>query len=156
MTQDVQALIARTQAEYGHCIDDGRLEDWPGFFDESCVYVVTTAQNYREGLPAGVIYADSQGMLIDRISALRQANIYEQQNYRHIFGQPHILSETDGEAHSDTSFLVIRVMREGATDIFATGRYIDHWRIAAGTAKLAERIVVCDSSRFDTLLAIPL
>ena len=36
-------------------------------------------------------------------------------------------------------------------------RYLDLWRSdAAGAPKLAERIVVCDSSRIDTLLALPL
>jgi anthranilate 1,2-dioxygenase small subunit len=157
MSQDTYRLISQTQAEYGRCIDDGRLEDWPGFFvDEGCVYKVTTMQNHRDGLPAGLIYADSHGMLLDRVSALRQANIYEQQNYRHFFGQPAILSDADGEATTDTSFLVVRIMRDGKTDLFASGRYLDRWRVTGDTAKLAERIVVCDSSRIDTLLALPL
>ena len=48
-------------------------------------------------------------------------------------------------------------MRDGTTDIFATGRYLDVYSLQAeDTPKLVERIVVCDSSRFDTLLALPL
>jgi len=153
---DIYRLISHTQAEYGRCIDEGRLEQWPSFFADECLYKVTTMQNHREGLAAGLIYADSHGMLVDRITALREANIYEQQHYRHIFGQPAILSETNGEAETDTSFLVVRIMRDGTSDLFASGRYLDRWRLTTDTAKLTERIVVCDSSRIDTLLALPL
>ena len=42
------------------------------------------------------------------------------------------------------------------TDIFATGRYLDLYRIEDGKARLNERTVVCDSSRIDTLMALPL
>jgi hypothetical protein len=49
-------------------------------------------------------------------------------------------------------------MRNGQTDFFATGLYVDVDRIRdeAGRLRFAVRHVVCDSSRFDTLLAIPL
>jgi anthranilate 1,2-dioxygenase small subunit len=40
--------------------------------------------------------------------------------------------------------------------VYATGRYIDLYRLKDGAPRLRERIVVCDSSRFDTLLALPL
>jgi anthranilate 1,2-dioxygenase small subunit len=150
-------LIARAQAAYARCVDEGRLEEWPGFFiEENCHYKVTTARNHRQGLEAGMMWADSRGMLIDRISSLREANIYEPHTYRHILGQPLIVSEEGNCVRSETSFLVIRVTSDGPTDIFATGRYLDKYRLAGETAKLMERVVVCDSSRIDTLLAIPL
>ena len=47
-------------------------------------------------------------------------------------------------------------MRDGTMDLFATGRYLDALMDDAGALHLRERIVVCDSGRFDTLLAIPL
>jgi anthranilate 1,2-dioxygenase small subunit len=57
---------------------------------------------------------------------------------------------------SETSFLVVRIMRDGTTDVYATGLYLDTYAMGAPLPKLIERIVVCDSSRFDTLLALPL
>jgi hypothetical protein len=47
-------------------------------------------------------------------------------------------------------------MRDGRMDLFAAGVYLDRVRDEDGVLRFAERIVVCDSSRFDTLLAIPL
>ena len=156
MARDPFRLIARAQAEYARCIDDDRLEAWPDFFVESCVYKITTAENLREGLEAGIIFANSRDMLRDRVSALREANIYERQSYRHILGQPFILSDDGATVRSDTSFLVVRIVQDGDTVIYATGRYLDVYAIDGDIAKLNERIVVCDSARIDTLLAIPL
>lgn len=156
MSNDVYQMIARAQAEYARCIDDDRLEEWPNHFHGTCVYKITTAANYRDGLEAGIIFANSRGMLTDRVSALREANIYERQSYRHIIGQPSILSEDNGEVRSETPFLVARILQDGDTDIFATGRYLDLYKLEDGEAQLNERTVVCDSSRIDTLLALPL
>ncbi len=156
MTENVHQMIARAQADYARCIDDDRLEEWPDHFHGRCVYKVTTAANYREGLDVGLIFANSRGMLADRVSALREANIYERQSYRHILGQPSILSEQNGEVRSETPFLVARILQDGDTDIFASGRYIDLYKVEDGQVKLNERTVVCDSSRIDTLLALPL
>jgi anthranilate 1,2-dioxygenase small subunit len=156
MTGNVYQMIARAQADYARCIDDDRLEQWPDHFHGACIYKITTAANHREGLEGGIIFANSKGMLRDRVSALREANIYERQSYRHILGQPSITEESGDEVRSETSFLVARIVQDGDTDIFATGRYLDRYKIEGGEVRLNERIVVCDSSRIDTLMALPL
>jgi hypothetical protein len=94
-------------------------------------------------------------MLQDRVTALRTANIYERQSYRHIVGLPVIgANPADGIA-AETPFLVARIMRDGRTDLFVTGVYLDKIRDEAGSLRFVERLVVCDSGHFDTLLAIP-
>jgi len=148
--------VAELNAAYAATIDADRLEAWPDFFDEDCLYKITSAENYKRGYSAGIVYADSRAMLRDRVTALRTANIFERQSYRHIVGLP-VLGATaaDGIA-AETPFLVVRIMRDGRTDLFATGVYIDRIHDEGGNLRFAERIVVCDSSHFDTLLAIPL
>ena len=155
MGADPSALV-QLNADYARAIDDDRLEAWPAFFTDPCIYKITSADNHRRGWPAGLVYADSRGMLADRVAALREANIYERQSYRHIVGLPAILAETDDGARVETPFLVVRIMRDGAMDIFATGRYLDLVVEVGDALRLRERIVVCDNSRFDTLLALPL
>lgn len=152
----VQPALAQLNAEYARAIDDDRLEEWPEFFIDACVYSITSVDNYRRSLPVGLMYADSKGMLQDRVTALRQANIYERQAYRHLVGLPAILGEGDGGVRVETPFLVVRIMRDGRMDLFATGRYVDVVVEVAGALRFRERVVVCDSSRVDTLLAIPL
>ena len=152
---DAFSLVQNLLVRYARCLDSDRLEEWPEFFAEQCVYRVTSAENYDLGLPVGLIYADSKGMLKDRVASLREANVYEEQRYRHLLGAPLVLKEEDGVIEAETSFLVVRVMRDGQTILFASGRYIDKVRVQSAPV-FAEKIVVCDSSRIDTLLAIPL
>jgi 3-phenylpropionate/cinnamic acid dioxygenase small subunit len=145
--------LAELNAVYAATIDQDRLEAWPDFFADDCLYKITSAENHKRGYAAGIVYADSRAMLRDRVTALRTANIYERQSYRHIVGLP--LIGSDGTT-AETPFLVARIMRDGRTDVFATGVYLDVLTDDAGALRFAQRIVVCDSSHFDTLLAIPL
>ena len=143
-------------ADYAGCIDDDMLEQWPAFFTEKCLYKITTSENYRSGLMAGLVYADSQRMLSDRVTALREANVYERQRYRHVIGMPRMTRHDEQSVLAETPFLVARIMRGGRTDLFASGKYVDRvTRDDGGVVKLAQRIVVCDSDSFDTLVAIP-
>ena len=151
---DMLFRLSALNAAYAAAIDADRLEDWPGFFTEKCLYKVTSADNQAKGYAAGIIYADSQAMLRDRVQSLRVANIYERQRYRHIVGMPSLGVEP---GTSETSFVVVRTMRDGTMALFAAGVYLDKTVTDAdGALRYAERIVVCDSGRFDTLVAIPL
>ena len=88
MSAEMLARVAALNADYAAAIDDDRLEDWPDFFEHDCLYKITSADNLRDGNEAGIVYADSRSMLSDRVLALRRANIYERQTYRHIVGTP--------------------------------------------------------------------
>jgi 3-phenylpropionate/cinnamic acid dioxygenase small subunit len=154
---DLLFRLARLNAGYAAAIDADRLEDWPGFFQERCLYKITTAGNHRRAYAAGIVYADSRAMLADRVTALRRANIYERQSYRHIIGMPCVTTATAEEVAAETPFVVVRAMRDGRIDLFAAGVYRDRVHHEADDMLLfRERLVVCDNERFDTLLAIPL
>ena len=146
------ADVLAFNADYAAAIDDDRLEAWPDFFIGDCLYKITSADNVRDGNEAGIVYADSRAMLADRVLALRKANIYERQTYRHILGTPRLT----GPYSAETPFLVVRTMRSGQMDLFAAGRYLDRFDETDGSVRLRQRVVVCDSSHFDTLVAIPL
>jgi anthranilate 1,2-dioxygenase small subunit len=150
----LQYAVERLQARYAAAIDDDRLEEWPGFFTADCRYQIISRENHDRKLPIGVVFANSRNMLADRVTALREANIYEPQHYRHILSPSLVLASDGAMVTAQTNFAVIRIMHDGATMMFATGRYLD--RIALADMLFAEKIVVCDSRRVDTLLAIPL
>ena len=148
--------ISDFQADYIRCIDHDELERWPDYFVADCHYSVTTAANQHDGLAAGLIWANNQAMLHDRISALRNANIYERQAYRHIISQASISTPSTIGIPAETPFLVVRIMHDGVTHLFVTGVYQDVFVETEAGLRLKSRIVVLDSSRLDTLLAIPL
>jgi 3-phenylpropionate/cinnamic acid dioxygenase small subunit len=151
------ARIADLNARYADAIDADRLEAWPDFFLSDGRYRITTAENIAQGLPLSIMYAASQAMLRDRVTALREANVYEGQRYRHVLGTPLIAAIAADGLQARTSFMVARVMRTGDTVLFATGCYEDRIVLdAPGGARFAEKTVLLDSRQIDTLLAIPL
>jgi anthranilate 1,2-dioxygenase small subunit/terephthalate 1,2-dioxygenase oxygenase component beta subunit len=152
---DLLALCA-FNASYANAIDSDALEQWPAFFTEACTYRVTNVENEQEGLPSGIVYADSRAMLEDRIAALREANIYERHRYRHLLGIPLVESASNDGAVARTPFMVARIMATGETMLFATGEYQDRFVMEGGKLLLAERVAVCDSTVTDTLMALPL
>ena len=158
MLAELQSEIPSLNARYAQAIDDNRLDEWPGFFTDAARYVVTTAENFEQRFPLGMIYATSRAMLQDRVRSLREANIYESQRYRHIVGLPLLEPREDVATRACTSFIVVRVMHSGETIVYATGCYRDVIVMDAsdGVLRFAERIVVLDSRQIDTLLALPL
>ncbi|HXP03416.1 MAG TPA: aromatic-ring-hydroxylating dioxygenase subunit beta [Stellaceae bacterium] len=142
--------------DYAHCLDDDRLEEWPDFFVEDCYYRITTAENFEAGLPLGLVYLTSRAMLVDRVMALRKANIYEPQRYRHLISAIKIQGEANGALDVVANFLVVRTMQDGAMSLFAAGRYVDRLVREGESWKFARKEVVLDSRQIDTLLAMPL
>ena len=155
------AVVRRLELEqlytdYVLCLDSDELEHWPDFFTEDCFYRVTSAENYEAGMPLGLIHATSRNMLKDRVSALREANIYEPQRYRHLVSSIKIVGEHGDALDLMANFLVVRTMQEGDMILFAAGRYVDQVKLTDGVWKFARKDVVLDSRQIDTLLAIPL
>lgn len=153
---ETQLAVERLLACYVASIDEDRLEEWPDYFTEHCRYQIISAESHRQNLPIGFFYADSQAMLRDRVTALRQVNVYEPQRYRHVISSILLSEAAAGIVTAQSNYMVVRIMHDGASMLFSTGRYLDRISFESGEPLFLEKIVVCDSSRIDTLLAIPL
>ena len=150
--QGIHDLIAA----YAECIDDDRLGEWPDFFVENCRYLITSREAHAAGYRHGIVYAASRGMLEDRVLALRRANIFEPHRYRHIIGPTRIGGIAEGVAEVRSNFIAVRIMHDGETSLFASGRYLDRIDVSAAPNRFLERLVILDSQKIDTLLVIPL
>jgi anthranilate 1,2-dioxygenase small subunit len=153
---ELRLRVEALMTDYVQCIDDDRLEEWPQFFVETGRYRVRTRENHERGLPMNLIYCDGRGMLRDRVSALRKANIFEPHVYCHMVGAVKLLESANGEHRGRSNFTVTRTMAEGDMSIFACGRYLDRIVEDGGALRFLERTVVLDSRRIDTLLVIPI
>jgi anthranilate 1,2-dioxygenase small subunit len=148
--------IENLLADYADCIDDDRLEAWPDFFVDDCRYLITDRESHQAGLRHGVIYCASRGMLMDRITAMRRVLVYEPHRYRHILAPARIGKVENGVAEARSNFLAVRIMHDGETSLFATGRYLDRIDVSRSPFRFIERLVILDSQKIDTLLVIPL
>lgn len=153
---EARDIIAGLVAEYGHAIDNDELERWPQFFTERCRYQIIPRAEYLEGRRIGIWFCDNRGMLEDRVSSIREVNVYEPHVYRHLIGAPHVFGHRDDAWHAETSYAVIRTMYDGTMQLISAGRYVDEIVIDGSRPLFRSRIVVPDSSRFDTMIVIPL
>ena len=156
VTQPVRDAIARLMMEYVHAIDNDELERWPQFFTEKSLYQIISRPEHELGRLIGVWYCDTRAMLEDRVGSIREVNIYEPHVYRHIIGPTEVLDFREGAYSAQTSYIVVRTMHDGEMLLFSAGRYVDEIVIEGGAARFRKRVVVSDSSRYDTLVAIPI
>lgn len=161
MSDDKNNLILKDEVNellnaYVQCIDDDKLEDWPSFFTDKCLYQVVPRENHEMGLPTAVMWCDSQGMLSDRITALRHANIYQVQWYRHIISNTLITSVVNDEIHVQSNYAVFKTCNDGESTVFNVGRYVDVIVRVNGQLKFKERSAIYDTHRITTLMVIPI
>ena len=160
VTAAARDAIARLMMQYVHAIDNDELERWPHFFTEQCVYRIVSRTDHDLKRPIGVWSCDNRAMLEDRVSAMRDVNVFEPHVYRHVIGPTEILAVVD-DAHgrhyrAQTSFIVVRTMQDGEMSVFSAGRYLDEIVVDGNAALLGKRVVITDSARYDTLVVIPL
>lgn len=152
----LRARIADFLTETAHALDDDRLEEWPDFFTERGTYRITTRENEEAGMPVGIMHCAGRGMILDRIRALRTANIFEPHTYCHVLGPSQLSGLPDGLIRARTNFLVIRTMQNGESSLFAAGRYRDAIVMEDDAPRLDARTVILESRRVDVLLVIPI
>lgn len=143
-------------ADYAHRLDDGRIDDWPGFFAADALYQITTRENHEAGYPIGIMLCEGRGMMEDRVLALKTANVFELHTYCHIVGRPDLTAEPEGILGARSNFCVFRTMEDGEAELFASGKYLDRIAFEAGLPKFQSRRVILDSRRIDVLLVFPL
>ena len=158
--RELRFAVEELQNAYVHCIDSDRLEEWPNFFTDPCRYEVTTRENVDQGLPVGVIYCDSKGMLRDRIVALRQANIYGPHRYRHMVSAVQVTGVEGNAVTAQSNYAVYRTMLDpvnyGHSELYSVGIYLDTIVIEQGVARFREKTVLVDTARILSLLVTPL
>jgi anthranilate 1,2-dioxygenase small subunit len=154
--QEKKFLVEELQNNYVATIDDDRLESWPDFFVDACVYKIIPRENADANLPVAVMFCDSKGMMRDRIVALRKANIYAPHFYRHLISNLRIVGEENGVLLVETNYVVFQTLLDGETKIYQAGKYQDKIVEQDGKLKFKEKICVFDTYRIPTLLVTPI
>ncbi|ABE31845.1 ring hydroxylating beta subunit [Paraburkholderia xenovorans LB400] len=148
--------IAILQHQYVSALDSGNLEAWPQFFTEDCRYEIIPKENVDAGLPAPVIYCRNQKMLRDRVTSLRNANIYESHTYRHLVSGLVLTNVAQDTVQTTSSYVVVITGLTGESSIYQAGAYQDEVVKANGVWRYRAKRVMYDTLRVQTLLATPI
>lgn len=148
--------LIETNERYVQCLDENRLDDWPDFFTNDAIYKIMPRENFDGGLPAALLFFDSNAMRRDRVLCIRDVNIYDIHVTRHFLGPARI--ERRGEAFAMTAnFQVLHSDNEGRSALFAAGEYRDLLvRREPERLLFQEKIVILDTFNVPSQLAEPL
>jgi len=155
MTADRFIAMTMLFEKYARLLDEDRLEEWTDLFVEGCLYEIVSRENVRQNLPLSLMLCDSKDMLRDRISALREANIFNIHVDCHVIGPVHV-APSDAGWDVSSAYALYQSTQEGETRLFSVGRYHAHVVEHDGALRFARQRVVVDTGAILTLLATPI
>jgi 3-phenylpropionate/cinnamic acid dioxygenase small subunit len=153
---EARRAVAALHADYAACLDDDRLEAWPGYFREQGVYRILSRENVARGLPAPIVYYYSRGMMLDRVTAIREALTFEFVYTRHVLSPPQVTPRSDAAYDARANFVVYQSTEEGVTRLFCVGEYRDVIELSGDAAAFRSRDAILDTFGVQNLIAVPL
>jgi salicylate 5-hydroxylase small subunit len=143
-------------ATYAACLDEGRFQDWPGFFTEDCRYRVIPRENYDGGYPLATMDLQSRGALVDRVYGVQSTLFHAPYYQRHIIGPARVVSKEGHAFVAEANYLVIRTKRDLPSELFNAGRYVDRIVTTNDGLRFAEKTCIFDSELIPNSIIYPL
>jgi 3-phenylpropionate/cinnamic acid dioxygenase small subunit len=141
--------------DYYTVLDDVRLEEWPAFFTEDCLYRVIPRENHEAGYTLCTMQAESRGMLVDRVMGLTRTQMYAPRYYRRFPGPLRIVSGDDTGVRVRHNLLVVQTLIDKQSEIVLSAVCHDVLVRDDDVVRLRERIVVFDSEMIPNSLIYP-
>ena len=141
--------------DYYTVLDDVRLEEWPAFFTENCLYRVIPRENFEAGYTLSTIFAESRGMLIDRVMGVTKTQMFAPRYYRRFPGPLRIVSRDGDSVRTRHNLLVVQTLIDKKTDIVLSAVCHDVIVPDEDRLRLRERVVVFDSEMIPNSLIYP-
>jgi anthranilate 1,2-dioxygenase small subunit len=148
--------LHRLQERYIRIIDSDHLEEWPDLFTEDGIYEIVPKENADSGLPVGLMHCFGRAMLRDRITALRQANLFEAHTYRHMTSGLEFTRVDANIIDMEANYVIVQTLSNGVSRVYQAGRYFDRVVRTAQGWRYQRKRAVYDTSRVQTLLVTPI
>jgi 3-phenylpropionate/cinnamic acid dioxygenase small subunit len=142
---------------YFAALDGGRLEEWPDFFVEDCLYRIIPRENYEAGQGQCLMQGDSRGMLVDRVRAILSTQVYAPRYCRRFYSGLRVVNNMGGEWEVEQNLLAIHTLVSQPSKILGCGVSRDRLVLTeSGDLKFVERTVVLDTELIDNTIIYPL
>lgn len=141
--------------DYYTVLDDVRLDEWPAFFTEDCTYRVIPRENFEAGYALSTIYAESRGMLIDRVMGVTRTQMFAPRYYRRFPGPLRIAAQDSDGVRVRHNLLVVQTLIDKRSEIVLSAVCHDLLVSDEQRPRLRERIVVFDSEMIPNSLIYP-
>lgn len=157
---DAPATLDEVRAlhdDYVECLDDLRLDDWPLFFTEACLYRVIPRENHEAGYALCTMQAESRGMLVDRVAGLLRTQVFAPRTYRRFTTNARLKGHGPEGTRVRSNVLMVQTLLDKQSDVVLSGTALDLLRRDPATGRLlfAERVVVMDGEMVPNSLVYP-
>lgn len=153
---EVYRQICALEYRYARLLDEDQLEAWPGLFEPAGVYRVVPRENFGRAPELAIMSCDGQGMMRDRVRSLREANVYNIHQPRHVVTNVELLGAEARVHEVACCYTVYQTDQEGTTRLYSVGQYLDLVAFGPDGPRFRRKLVVVDSFAIPNLLAIPL
>ncbi|ASO20043.1 3-phenylpropionate/cinnamic acid dioxygenase small subunit [Actinoalloteichus hoggarensis] len=149
--------VLRLYTDYTELLDEKRLTEWLGLFEDDCRYTAISRENADAGLPLAMMRCEGVPGLADRVNAIENVSVYAPRTMRHLFSglRAHHTAEPD-LLSVEGSFIVAQSLSEEHTEVYASGRYRDLVRDDGATLRFAEKTAVYDGALVKNAMVYPL
>ena len=153
--EDVAAVQA-FYADYMEVLDDERLQEWPDFFTEDCLYQIIPRENFDRDSALCLMQADGRNMLLDRVQGILKTQKYGPQRCRRFYSGLKISRVEGGVIHTRQNVVAFRSLLDQPTSILLCGASYDQLCRSDSRLLLQRRVVVSDTEIIDNALILPL
>ena len=145
-------LIAYTDA-----LDSEEYANWPGFFvEQNCRYEIRSRENEDLGLPAAIMYCDTHGMLVDRVTMLEKALTYRHLILRHFVSNVRVLEFDEASIQAQANYQLMQTDNDGVTTLFGVGQYKLNLVSSSDGWQAQTLLAIADTFGIDNMLAVPI
>ena len=155
---EIRGLIEEVRQLYeevAYYLDDDQVERFPGYFVDDCMYQVVSRENYAEHLPQAAIFCDGLDMVHDRVTALRETQVFVPRTWRHQISAVRITRVEADAIHASANFIVTECMSNVEPAIHLVGQYISSLVRRDGRLKFKQHLAVYDNYRVMRSLIVP-
>jgi 3-phenylpropionate/cinnamic acid dioxygenase small subunit len=148
--------IDEFNTRYAAIVDRGDLQEWPNLFAENAIYRIISRENFDAGLPVGLVYCDSQGMLEDRVNAILKTMVYSPRAILHFITNVELLGiAQDATISAQANFLLVENLVDRNARLLMAGQYSDKLVRRQGQLLIKERHCIYDSTTIQTSVVYP-
>lgn len=154
---DVRIAIEDLMADYIQVLDDYRLEEWPDFFVDECLYRIIPRENLFKDPPFAIVHSQGRPQLLDRILIIRNCLVFSKRYDRHVVSNLSIKKGEGDHFRMFANYLVgVTDVLDGTSTLFSAGKYDAQILMVGEEAKFKQLDVIIDTYCIDKQVAIPL
>jgi 3-phenylpropionate/cinnamic acid dioxygenase small subunit len=148
--------VEELYAAYGATLDYGKIEEWPDFFTDDCIYKLISRENFDLGLPLGTMFAEKRGGLEDRVTAVVKTTVYHERAITHLITGVRVLSAKGNAIEATANYVVLETLPNQYTNVLNSGRYADKIVRKGGKLLFKEKLCIFDSALVPASIIYPI